>query len=349
MSTTSTHSSYDSPTKNRFIGRVLSDPRHNVAKAARAEGIHPRTGRDLLRKFNETGSTHRRPTSGRPESLTPAAKRRILREVRKDRRAPLGDIGNRVGASTTVVRRYLDKKGYHRRKAKRVVYLTPETRKKRLDHACEHIKRKSWRGIAWSDECYIIADGQHGAIYVTRRPDEKYNDDCVVPKFKQSKVRVMVWACIMHGRKGPIIILEYPGGRGGGMTAARYIEQVLEGAWKLFSANVLQETGRRPIFQQDGASAHTAKVTLKWFTNNSVTLLPHPPSSPDLSPIENLWDILKTRIAARGRVPTSQQELEDAVREAWDSITTDEINHFIAQMPDRLQAVINAQGGHTKY
>jgi hypothetical protein len=40
----------------------------------------------------------------------------------------------------------------------------------------------------------------------------------------------MVWGCIMKGVKGPLIILEDLGGKGGRMTAARYREQVLEGA-----------------------------------------------------------------------------------------------------------------------
>ena len=56
----------------------------------------------------------------------------------------------------------------------------------------------------------------------------KYEEDCVVPKFKQSSLRVMIWACIMKGNKGPMVVLEYPGGLGGGMTADWYQEQVLE-------------------------------------------------------------------------------------------------------------------------
>jgi hypothetical protein len=39
----------------------------------------------------------------------------------------------------------------------------------------------------------------------------------------------MVWGIIMRDAKGPLVILEYPGGWGSGMTASRYIEQVLEG------------------------------------------------------------------------------------------------------------------------
>jgi hypothetical protein len=38
----------------------------------------------------------------------------------------------------------------------------------------------------------------------------------------------------MEGRKGPLVVLEYPGGKGGGMNSTRYCEQVLEGVVKGF-------------------------------------------------------------------------------------------------------------------
>ena len=56
----------------------------------------------------------------------------------------------------------------------------------------------------------------------------------------------------MYGRKGPLIVLEYPGGQGGGMTAARYQEQILDGVLLDFYKQVSQEN-RSVTFQQDNA------------------------------------------------------------------------------------------------
>jgi len=50
-----------------------------------------------------------------------------------------------------------------------------------------------------------------------QRSDEEYDENCLVLNFKQSPVWVMVWACVMRGIKGPLVVLEYPGGKGGGM------------------------------------------------------------------------------------------------------------------------------------
>ncbi len=56
------------------------------------------------------------------------------------------------------------------------------------------------------------------AFFVTRHADEEFIDECLIPTFKQSPVRVMVWACIMEGKKGPLVVLDCPGGKGGGMN-----------------------------------------------------------------------------------------------------------------------------------
>ena len=57
-------------------------------------------------------------------------------------------------------------------------------------------------------------------------------------------MRVMVWACIMKGRKGPLIVLAYPGGKGGRMNSAQYKDQVLEGVLASFHAEVTGEMAR---------------------------------------------------------------------------------------------------------
>ena len=43
----------------------------------------------------------------------------------------------------------------------------------------------------------------------------------------------------MKGRKGPLVVLEYTGGQGEGMTGQRYISQVLEVHLNSFLADVV--------------------------------------------------------------------------------------------------------------
>lgn len=205
-----------------------------------------------------------------------------------------------------------------------------------------------WERIIWSDEAYVVAGDKAGQVYVTRRAGEEWDDDCVVEKFKQSSYRVMIWGCIMRGKKGPMVVLEYPGGKGGGMNARRYREQVLETHLLNFYMETSEERGFI-AFQQDGAGSHIAGVTKKWLGDHMVERFPHPAASPDMSPIEPVWHVLKEKLRALPRTPTSKEELKIVIREAWDSITEQEIDKYVNSMQDRVRALIEARGGHTKY
>ena len=105
------------------------------------------------------------------------------------------------------------------------------------------LMHRQWSNVIWSDEAYIYLGDDLGCIFVMQHADEEFSDECLVPTFKQSPICVMVWACIMEGRKGPLLVLKYPGGKGSGMNTTRYCEQVLEGVLKDFYEEVKQEHG----------------------------------------------------------------------------------------------------------
>uniref|UniRef100_A0A8C1X9R8 Nucleoside diphosphate-linked moiety X motif 6 n=1 Tax=Cyprinus carpio TaxID=7962 RepID=A0A8C1X9R8_CYPCA len=73
------------------------------------------------------------------------------------------------------------------------------------------------------------------------------------------------------------------------------------------------------VFQHDLAPAHSAKTTGKWFTDHGITVLNWPANSPDLNPIENLWDIVKRKL--RDARPNTLDELKAAIEASWASIT----------------------------
>ena len=74
-----------------------------------------------------------------------------------------------------------------------------------------------------------------------------------------------------------------------------------------------------------------------------------PANSPDLNPIENLWHILRDRIRKRKVQPRTKEALIEALQEEWLKLDIKIVNDLIDSMPRRLQAVIDAKGGATKY
>lgn len=350
MSDNARRHEFDSPFRNRVVGFLIGGGKMKEAQAL--FGVSRSTAYSWCSKFKKFGATHGRARSGRPRKLSDRARRAVILEAQKNRRLALAALGNSVNpnVSSSTIRRVLSDAGYHRRVARRKPYLRRDHIRLRNQWAKKYRlwMNNHWQHVMWSDECYVHIGDNKGRIYVTRRPDETYSSDCLTWSFNQSSVRVMVWGCIAHDFKGPLVMLDYPGGTSGGMNTERYIDQVLipvvSGAY-----GDLKRSRRYMYFQQDNASCHKSKKTLRWFGKEQVQLFFHPPNSPDLSPIENLWPVLKHRIRSRPHPPTSTEELKRAVQEAWDSVTIDEINTLVQSMPNRVKDVLSAKGGHTSY
>nr|CDJ80778.1 similar to transposase homolog [Haemonchus contortus] len=110
----------------------------------------------------------------------------------------------------------------------------------------------------------------------------------------------------------------------------------------------VRSTARRGfIFQQDNDPKHKSKLLTKWFRDNNVPLLMWPSQSPDLNPIENLWERLEHHV--KGLRARNEHEKFIQLKTAWENIPQEEIDKLIESMPRRCQAVIDARGYATKY
>ncbi len=86
----------------------------------------------------------------------------------------------------------------------------------------------------------------------------------------QKPASLMVWGCISAYGMGSL-------------------QHMLPSRWRLFQ-------GRSCVFQQDNAKPHTAAITTAWLHSRRVRVLNWPACSPDLSPIQNIWLIIKRKI-----------------------------------------------------
>ncbi|CAH1967308.1 unnamed protein product [Acanthoscelides obtectus] len=103
------------------------------------------------------------------------------------------------------------------------------------------------------------------------------------------------------------------------------------------------------IFIRDNARPHVARVTIHFFQHNDVTLLPWPPRSPDLSPIEHVWDMMGRRLLNLQRPPQTLEALREKLVVAWNEIPQEDIDHLIRSMPRRVGECVAHQGASTHY
>ncbi|GBO20588.1 hypothetical protein AVEN_75193-1 [Araneus ventricosus] len=74
-----------------------------------------------------------------------------------------------------------------------------------------------------------------------------------------------------------------------------------------------------------------------------------PANSPDLNPIENLWDHLDRVVRAMDPQPRNLAQLATALESAWLNIPVNTFRNLIDSLPARLAAVRSAKGGYSGF
>ena len=154
----------------------------------------------------------------------------------------------------------------------------------------------------------------------------------------------MIWGAISGEGIGPLLFWDKTWGN---ITAASYIEHTLPLVEDFFA----QQSHSDYVFMHDLAPSHAAKKTVNYLKKASIVVLTWPANSPDLNPIEHIWREIKGRLykLPLKERPTNLAALRDRVSQIWNELDQAWIRHLIDSMPERLQAVIDAEGGHTKY
>ncbi|KAI3375443.1 hypothetical protein L3Q82_003692 [Scortum barcoo] len=89
------------------------------------------------------------------------------------------------------------------------------------------------------------------------------------------------------------------------------------------------------LLMQDNARPHVAGVCQQFLQDEGIDAMDWPARSPDLNPIEHIWDIMSRSIHQRHVAPQTVQELVDALVQVWEEIPQETIRHLIRSMPRR--------------
>ena len=290
----------------------------------------------------------RRPGSGRKRSTTERDDRFMTLEVLRDRHTTAVQVQNRLrhfhqlDVSVSTIRRRLQEANLKSRRPATGQLLTRQHRIARLDFAHQHINwtEEQWGNILFTDESRFSLRGADGRERVWRRPGERYYPCTFSERIPFGGGSIMVWAGITsHARTELVPILN------GALSAHRYVEEVLMEHVVPFGYGV----GENFILMQDNARPHVAQCVSQFLDTVGTEVMVWPSCSPDLNPIEHLWDILGKRTKARNVLPETLQELQRALLHEWGEIDQQVIRNLIQSMPRRMQAVIDARGGNTRY
>ena len=209
-------------------------------------------------------------------------------------------------------------------------------------------EEEDWYRVRFSDEVHF-GYGPEGQLRIIRKPGTRYRQDCIQhsdPPAEKDFKRLHAWAAVGWNFKSELIFCNVPTNTNGKMSMEIYINTILDPVVKPWI-----EQGDDFVMEEDGDSGHGARSknnpVVKWKKQHGLESYYNCASSPDLSPIENCWQIPKRHISKY--LHWDDTTMKDLAREGWAKMSQHFINERIKTMPDRFRAVISGGGVMTGY
>jgi transposase len=184
--------------------------------------------------------------------------------------------------------------------------------------------------IYFSDESRIVLGSDRQWVWY-RRGEENESANVATGKFPPS---LMIFAVVGIGYKSKLLLVD------GSIDTDKYIENLNE-------LNFIEDLNQlhgvlQWVFQQDGATCHTSEKAMEWIEGNCDVIADWPANSPDLSPIELLWAILK-RLVNKFE-PKTVEELNIALMKSWELIGEMTIDKLCLGFRERLHCCLENSG-----
>jgi transposase len=329
----------------RSAAVVLTRIGETQQQAAEQLGTSRQTVAHWQHRFEETRDIRDVLRSGRPRETTDQENIDIIAScVINSHLTPKGVLQELdLNVSARTIDRRLQEAGLFGRVTMKKRVFTEEDKRKRLSFAegYRHWKEKDWERVLFADEAIIQGEGgSKGGRQWVRRPggiDEAYKTEYLHHTLPHP-IQLNTWACFSASGLGYCYIYNEN-------IDAKSFVGILDTHLLASADLVFTESPRRQWwYLQDNAPTHTARVTRKWLHDHGIICLDFPPYSPDLNPIENLWQYIEKRVEQRA--PNTIEQLQDVIAEEWKNTPTDLLIKLVHSMIHRCEAVIAVRGEH---
>ncbi|GFV53834.1 transposable element Tc3 transposase [Trichonephila clavipes] len=173
-----------------------------------------------------------------------------------------------------------------------------------------------------------------------REQRTRYHQSNTVERHSYRGGGILVWAGISLGGHTDLHVFH-----GGTVTGLRYRDEILDPYVRPYAAAI----GNDFILMDDNARPHRARIVEEYLEDHGLERMEWPARSPDLNPIEHLWDYLGREVAALNPPPRSLHELKQGLLCVWSSLPIPVSDNLINSMGNRYRQCIQVRGGHIPY
>ncbi|GFV75082.1 transposable element Tcb2 transposase [Trichonephila clavipes] len=191
----------------------------------------------------------------------------------------------------------------------------------------------------FSDESRFSLQSDSHRILIWRAPGTRYHQENTIERHRYGGAEWLVWGGIILGSRTDLHVQSVT------MTGHIYWYVILEQYVRLFRGAM----GAEFLFMDDNARPHRANILDECLQSENITRMVWPTYSPNLNPIQHVWDMLGRRIAARQPPPAILPKFWKALLDEWCNIPQDQIDNLILSKPRRCKASIASFGRHTPH
>lgn len=330
---------------NRAIGMIQSGT--SQRRTADILGVSISQVNRAWLRYQTNNSPNYTHGGGRQRATTAANDRYIVRRALLERTLNATQLQQQfeqvsgIHLSTETIRSRLRNAGVRNRRPARHPKWTRDHRRNRLRFGLEHQNwdDQDWDRCLFSDESRFCLYPDSRKVRVWRRQGERYNENSMIEYVPYGGNSLMIWAGISTDFRTELVIFNES------MTANLYLERVLQPVVLPIAQNI----GPNFVYVDDNARPHRARIVNDFIHREHINRMYWPALSPDINPIERIWDALQRRISSRRNHPQNLNQLENALVEEWARIPVEIVNNTIRSMHQRCEEIVRSRGGPTHY
>ncbi|GFU10604.1 DDE_3 domain-containing protein [Trichonephila clavipes] len=131
----------------------------------------------------------------------------------------------------------------------------------------------------------------------------------------------------------------------GSVNGTRYCNEILLPYVRLSRGAM----GLQFLFMDDNAPCHRTVAAEQLLESEDIERMDWSARSPDLYPIEHVWDFLGRRLTARTLPPVTIRELRLALQDEWAAMPQQLNDTLILSMGRRCETCLAVRGDHIPY